>query len=120
MDDAFGVHVKDSLHDLVGKVLDVVCVHLLGVVPDHVHQVLSAVLGDQVERLEVLRITGPHDARELHDVLVSFQDSEEADFAQNAVGVNVILEDVLDLLDGNYLVLALSVDGLGTVLFIAV
>ena len=44
MNDSLGVDVQDALHDFEGQVLDVVGVHLLSVVPDDVHQVLSAVL----------------------------------------------------------------------------
>ena len=56
MDDALGVHVVDAFQNLEREVLDLVSLESIGVVADHVHQVLRAVLRDQVQRLEALGI----------------------------------------------------------------
>jgi len=49
MDDTFRMHIEDTLHDLVSEVLDVASIQLLGVVSDDIHQVLRAILHDEVE-----------------------------------------------------------------------
>ena len=76
MDDTLGVHVQDTLHDLEGQILNVVRIHLLGVVADDIHQVLGAVLRDKIQCLKVLDVRGSHDGLKLDNVLVTFQKSQ--------------------------------------------
>jgi len=102
------VDVQDALHNFEGQVLDVVRVHLLSIVPDDIHQVLRAVLRDEIERIEISAVTWPHNGLQLDNVLVSSEYAEKSNFSEDTVSVDVTLEDVLDFLDGdNFLVLLL-------------
>jgi hypothetical protein len=49
MDDTFRMHIEDTLHDLVGEVLNVASIQLLGVVSNDIHQILRAILHHKVE-----------------------------------------------------------------------
>ena len=53
---------------LKGKVLDVVCGHRGSVIPYYVHQVLSAILSDQVDLIVVLGVGWPPDGLYLDDL----------------------------------------------------
>lgn len=78
VDDAFGVHVENTFEDLVGQILDVLRVHRISVVANHVHQILRAVLEDEIELIEVVWILGTHERLQLDDVPVTSEDSQEA------------------------------------------
>ena len=107
------MHVKQPLGDLVSHVLDVVRVHAVGIVPDHVHQVLSAVLSDEVQVIERLWVGWAHDCLELHYIFVAPKQSQKPNFSQDSVGIDLVIEDVLDLLDGNTFGLGLVVNRVG-------
>ena len=113
MDDALGVHVEQSLGDLVSHVLDVVRVHAVSIVPDHVHQVLCAVLSDEIQVIERLWVRWAHDCLQLYYVFVAPQESQKPDFSQDSVGIDLVVEDVLNLFDGNALGLGLVVNRVG-------
>ena len=101
MNDAFGVYVENTLHDFEGQVFYVVCVHLLGIIPDDIHQILGAVLRHQVQSVEILGVTGPHDSLELDNILMTPENSEQANLSQNPVCVNVTFKNVLNFLDSD-------------------
>ena len=69
------MHVEHAFEDLVSEVLDVLCVHGVGIVPDDVHQILGAILKHKVELIEVVRVLWPHQGLQLDDVLVTSEDS---------------------------------------------
>lgn len=65
-------------------------------------QVAFVQLRDQVQVLKVLRLRRPgHDVHELHHVLVTPQVPQQLDLAQDALGVNQVLEHVAHALDGH-------------------
>ena len=101
MNYTFGVYVENTLHDFKGQVFYVVCVHLLGIIPDDIHQILGAVLRHQVQSVEILSVTGPHDSLELDNILMAPENSEQANLSQNPVCVNVTFKNVLNLLDSD-------------------
>jgi hypothetical protein len=68
MDDSFGVHVEHALGDLISHVLDVISVHAVSVVPDHVHQVLSAVFSDEVQVIESLWVRWAHNGLQFNNL----------------------------------------------------
>lgn len=116
MNNSHRVHVVDAFQDLEREILDLVCFQCVRVVADHIHQVLRAVLADHVQRLEVFRILGSHNTFQGHDVPVAFQNSQKPQFSQDAVRIDVIFKDVLDLLDRHGLVFTFVKSSAGTVL----
>ena len=68
VDDAFRVDVGETLGNLKHNVLDMVRRNRLRVLNDDVPKVLSAVLHNHIQVIEVLRISGPHDGFNLDDL----------------------------------------------------
>lgn len=105
MNDTLRVHIVDAFENLEREVLDLVGLEGVSVVADDVHQVLGAVLGDQVQGFEIFRIRGSHDAFQCHDVPVTLQNAQQSQLTEDPMSVDVVFEDVLHFLDGHNFVL---------------
>jgi hypothetical protein len=68
VDDSSGVDVLETLGDLIGYVLDVVYVQGFGVELDHAHQILGAVLCNQVQLIEIFGVNWSHDGLQFHNL----------------------------------------------------
>ena len=96
MNDTLRMHIVDTFHDGIHEVLDLPSSHRVLVGLDNVHQVLAAVFHNKVKAVEIIRVSWPHDSLELHDVLVTSQDSHKFHFSQESVGIDVTFKDILD------------------------
>ena len=105
VDYSFGVDEKQTFEYLEGQILDMVRVHCVLVKPDHIHQVLSAILSDDVQLLETLRVLGSHDRLHLDDVVVTSEEPQELQLSQDTVSVDIVLKNILDLLDSDIVLL---------------
>ena len=60
--------VVETLGNLINNVLDVICIQGSGIELDHVHQVLGAVLGHNVQLIEILGVSWSHDGLQFHNL----------------------------------------------------
>mmetsp|Transcript_105847 Transcript_105847/g.294711 ORF Transcript_105847/g.294711 Transcript_105847/m.294711 type:complete len:430 (+) Transcript_105847:189-1478(+) len=98
---AGAVHVLEAAQDLVEEVLRVAVGETLAAADDAV-QVALVELRDDVEVLEVLRLGRPRlQVHNLHDVVMRAQVPQQLDLAQDALGVDEVLEDLAHALDGH-------------------